>query len=226
MTDLNEQTSTDSDDGRLRRTGTWLATSKTTGVLAWAFCAVLAVVVAAAVVIAVTRDNDSGKHSRPTNVGAFNDRSGTRSAGHAVGVPRRTSSAESSPTRQPSRRALPQAPADRSQFRQGDPVAAPDGMMWQQVGPFVLPFSTSAGPARIDGPIARGYTQTPQGAALAAWQASWRINIDPESLDAVFDNQIEPSTRGNKALGRQAMARLEPVPAAVPPRCLPGYRME
>ncbi|MBM4479804.1 hypothetical protein MWT96_24875 (plasmid) [Prescottella equi] len=201
MTDLNEQTSTDSDDGRLRRTGTWLATSKTTGVLAWAFCAVLAVVVAAAVVIAVTRDNDSGNTAGPQTSVPSTTAPAPAAPGTQFGVP--SSDIFGRVVAQPVNprgEALPQAPADRSQFRQGDPVAAPDGMMWQQVGPFVLPFSTSAGPARIDGPIARGYTQTPQGAALAAWQASWRINIDPESLDAVFDNQIEPSTRGNKAL--------------------------
>lgn len=50
-------------------------------------------------------------------------------------------------------------------------------------------------------PIGTGFARTPpQGAALAAWQISMRTVIDQESLDAVFDNQIEPSTRGgNKA---------------------------
>ncbi|NKS56581.1 hypothetical protein GS504_03445 [Rhodococcus hoagii] len=201
MTDLNEQEQTSSDEGRLRRTGSWLATSRTTGVLAWAFCAVLAVVVVAAVLIAVTRDSDSDNASRPQTSAPSTTEPAPATPGAQFGVPASDifGRVVAQPVN-PRGQALPQSPVDRPQFRQGSPVTAPDGMMWQQIGPFVLPFSTSDGPARIDGPIARGYTQTPQGAALAAWQANWRLPIDQESLDAVFESQIEPSTRGPKAL--------------------------
>ncbi|KIM17613.1 hypothetical protein QV65_03555 [Rhodococcus erythropolis] len=50
---------------RLRRTGEWLATSRTTGIAAAVFCALLAVVVAVAVFIAVTRDDDSAGSGAP-----------------------------------------------------------------------------------------------------------------------------------------------------------------
>ncbi|AGT95629.1 hypothetical protein NOU13_30895 [Rhodococcus erythropolis] len=185
---------------RLRRTGEWLATSRTTGIAAAVFCALLAVVVAVAVFIAVTRDDDSAGAGAPTATQPPATAPAKPDSGTAFGVP----SADlfgrviANPVN-PRGQALPQSSADRPSFKEGDPVPAPEGLMWQQVGPFILPFSTSDGPTRVDGPLATGFARTPQGAALAAWQISMRTVIDQESLDAVFDNQIEPSTRGNKA---------------------------
>ncbi|WP_406231126.1 hypothetical protein [Nocardia sp. NBC_01009] len=56
--------------------------------------------------------------------------------------------------------------------------------VWQRVfgGP-VVRFSTSDGPARIEGKAAVGFAHTPQGAALAAEQIYWRTNANPRDRD-------------------------------------------
>ncbi|WP_067471607.1 hypothetical protein [Nocardia amamiensis] len=91
--------------------------------------------------------------------------------------------------------ALPQKPVSRDDYRCDTPPncpapAAPESVMWQEVKPWVLPFSTSDGPARVEGPLAEGYTRTPQGAALAAWQIVWRAASSREVFDAVMAHQI------------------------------------
>ncbi|QXQ15424.1 hypothetical protein [Skermania piniformis] len=66
-------------------------------------------------------------------------------------------------------------------------TAAPKGMDgpggWQRVYGVSVPFSSSDGPARIDGGLAVGYAHTPQGAALAAAQISYRMNARPADRD-------------------------------------------
>ncbi|WP_157124477.1 hypothetical protein [Nocardia pseudovaccinii] len=59
--------------------------------------------------------------------------------------------------------------------------------VWQRVfgGP-VVRFSTSDGPARIDGKAAVGFAHTPQGAALAAEQIYWRTNANPRDRDLLL----------------------------------------
>lgn len=79
-------------------------------------------------------------------------------------------------------------------------VDAPAGMMWQQVTPYVLPFSTSDGPAKVDGVLASGYTRTPQGAALAAWQIPWRAGISRAIYDVVLSTQTVGSAQDFAAL--------------------------
>ncbi|GAB4590233.1 hypothetical protein Ntsu_80650 [Nocardia sp. IFM 10818] len=73
-------------------------------------------------------------------------------------------------------------------------------MMWQAIGPFVLPFSTSDGPASVDGVLARGYTRTPQGAALAAWQIPWRAGISRSNYDTVMSAQTVGSAQDFAAM--------------------------
>ncbi|WP_327099987.1 hypothetical protein OIE68_15105 [Nocardia vinacea] len=59
--------------------------------------------------------------------------------------------------------------------------------VWQRVfgGP-VVRFSTSDGPARVDGKAAVGFAHTPQGAALAAEQIYWRTNANPRDRDLLL----------------------------------------
>lgn len=95
----------------------------------------------------------------------------------------------------PAGQVLAQKPVSREDYRCDTPPncaapAAPDSVMWQEVKPWVLPFSTSDGPARIDGSLAVGYTHTPQGAALAAWQIAWRAASSREVFDAVMAHQM------------------------------------
>ncbi|MET8427822.1 hypothetical protein [Nocardia sp. NPDC004860] len=101
--------------------------------------------------------------------------------------------------------ALPQSPVPHGDYScpsaPNCPVVdAPAGMMWQQVGPFTLPFSTSDGPGRIDGPVADGYTRTPQGAALAAWQIIWRLAMSRTYYDAVVPAQVTGTAQDLESL--------------------------
>ncbi|WP_020108330.1 hypothetical protein [Nocardia sp. 348MFTsu5.1] len=54
------------------------------------------------------------------------------------------------------------------------PPATPQGLMWQSVYGFALPFSTSDGPTRWDGDVATGFSHRPEGSALAGWQLIFR----------------------------------------------------
>lgn len=51
------------------------------------------------------------------------------------------------------------------------PLEAPKGLMWQRVNGTPLPFSISDGPTTISkAGVPSGFSHTPQGAVLAAWQ--------------------------------------------------------
>ncbi|WP_051158431.1 hypothetical protein [Nocardia carnea] len=101
--------------------------------------------------------------------------------------------------------ALPQSAVSRPDYRcelppNCAPVPAPEAMMWQEIKPSVLPFSTSDGPARIDGVAATGYTRTPQGAALAALQIFWRAVASRTNFDVITDRQMVGSPEDLEAL--------------------------
>ncbi|QIS23641.1 hypothetical protein [Nocardia terpenica] len=94
----------------------------------------------------------------------------------------------------PAGQPLSQTPLQRGEYRcdlppNCPPVESPAGVMWQEVKPWVLPFSTSDGPARMDGPLAVGFSRTPQGAALAAWQIVSRATSSRQNLDVVVARQ-------------------------------------
>lgn len=85
------------------------------------------------------------------------------------------------------------APADGS-------VPAPAGLMWQRVNGMPLPFSTSDGPTSIsaDG-VPGGFSHTPQGALLAAWQIGQRAAWAP-------DNQAQAVITQRAVVGPAAAA--------------------
>lgn len=91
-------------------------------------------------------------------------------------------------------------PQDASKQRKpGDPAwltAAPAGTTapqgWQRVYGASVPFSTSDGPARIENGLAVGYAHTPQGAALAAAQITYRLNARPANRD-LYVTQVRVS---------------------------------
>jgi hypothetical protein len=58
---------------------------------------------------------------------------------------------------------------------------APTGLEWKLVNGVRLPFSSSDGPTGMDGPQPIGFSHTPQGAMLAAWQLSTRLLTDPNT---------------------------------------------
>ncbi|WP_216892149.1 hypothetical protein [Nocardia alni] len=55
------------------------------------------------------------------------------------------------------------------------------GLEWRLVNGVRLPFSASDGPTGMDGPQPIGFSDTPQGAVLAAWQLSTRLLTDPDT---------------------------------------------
>ncbi|MEU6558443.1 hypothetical protein [Nocardia nova] len=78
-------------------------------------------------------------------------------------------------------------------------TAAPTGTTepkgWQRVFGASVPFSTSDGPTRIDDSgLAVGYSHTPQGAALAAAQITYRLNARPGDRD-LYVRQVRVSAQ-------------------------------
>ncbi|MEV5647557.1 hypothetical protein AB0L57_04815 [Nocardia sp. NPDC052254] len=78
-------------------------------------------------------------------------------------------------------------------------TAAPTGTTepegWQRVFGASVPFSTSDGPTRIDNSgLAVGYSHTPQGAALAAAQITYRLNARPGDRD-LYVRQVRVSAQ-------------------------------
>ncbi|MFF2082491.1 hypothetical protein ACFVVM_01885 [Nocardia sp. NPDC058176] len=76
-------------------------------------------------------------------------------------------------------------------------TAAPVGTTkphgWQRVFGASVPFSTSDGPSRIEDGLAVGYARTPQGAALAAAQITYRLNARPADRD-LYVTQVRVSS--------------------------------
>ncbi|MFD4429703.1 hypothetical protein [Nocardia sp. NPDC058497] len=76
-------------------------------------------------------------------------------------------------------------------------TGAPEGTTkphgWQRVYGASVPFSTSDGPTRISDGLAVGYARTPQGAALAAAQITYRLNARPADRD-LYVTQVRVSS--------------------------------
>ncbi|MBT2432297.1 hypothetical protein J7F01_08785 [Streptomyces sp. ISL-22] len=68
---------------------------------------------------------------------------------------------------------------------------APIGLSWKKFGPINLPASKDAGPAVVDGGVARCYAHTPRGALLALTNISIRSSNGPDWRDVV-DQQVYP----------------------------------
>ncbi|GGK39784.1 hypothetical protein [Nocardia camponoti] len=72
------------------------------------------------------------------------------------------------------------------------PVGTTASHGWQRVYGASVPFSTSDGPTRIEGGQVVGYAHTPQGAALAAAQITYRLNARPADRD-LYTSQVRVS---------------------------------
>ncbi|MCP2315895.1 hypothetical protein APR12_001228 [Nocardia amikacinitolerans] len=106
----------------------------------------------------------------------------------------------------PAGQPLPQDPTH--QRKPSDPdwlTAAPEGTQaprgWQRVYGASVPFSTSDGPTRIEDGLAVGYAHTPQGAALAAAQITYRLNARPADRD-LYVRQVRVSAQQIAAYDR------------------------
>lgn len=158
----------------------------------------IAVAAGVVIVIAVSiwmfgRDNTTPEHSASGPVAA-----GPEAPGKGSPLPQ-----------QPE---LVRSPADPAWL-----TGAPHDISWQRVDGVPLPFSSSDGPARIDGAVASGYSHTPQGAVMAAAQISFRLAWSPDYervvraqtavsdqtrqqlVDARASNSLDPAVVGQYA---------------------------
>lgn len=93
-------------------------------------------------------------------------------------------------------------------------LVAPEGVRWQLFMGVALPYSPTAGPTVVDGPVHGGFERTQQGALLAAVQLGTRYLLTPgEGWREVLARQVLPGA------GRDAFARNR---AGIDPQAPPG----
>lgn len=73
-----------------------------------------------------------------------------------------------------------------------DLTAPPSKLEWKLIDGVRLPFSKGDGPAKVSGPLATGFSHTPQGAVVAAWQISTRLTTSA-GYEQVMANQVRGS---------------------------------
>lgn len=143
--------------------------------------AVLALIVLVGIVVYVTRDEDPAGAALPP---VENSSGASGFATPELDVLGRRVDVPNNPAGQP----LPQDTARQREpgdpdWLTGAPVGTTEPRGWQRVYGASVPFSISDGPARIENDLAVGYAHTPQGAALAAAQITYRLNARPADRD-------------------------------------------
>ncbi|MET3642744.1 hypothetical protein ABIC73_004347 [Prescottella equi] len=107
----------------------------------------------------------------------------------------------------PAGQALAQtAPGPRTECDPGAPVTSPTGVMIQTTFDTPNLFSTSDGPTKVDGLIARGYSHSPQGASLAAYNIWQRFQLGGDVAAAVLENQAVADPEVMKRFEAEGMA--------------------
>lgn len=130
-------------------------------------------------------------------------RGGSDPAPAAGGIPAPTAAAADPPTEQTSSAAAPGA----TQYATAPPVS----VSFSDVGGLQLPFSPVDGPTRVSGPIAAGYSHTPQGAALAAVQIGSRLVYAPGYARVVAAQSTQtPTLQAQFIATRDGRAQLTP----------------
>ncbi|WP_430336158.1 hypothetical protein [Rhodococcus sp. ACT016] len=124
----------------------------------------------------------------------------------------------------PAGQALPQtAPGPRTECDPAAPVTSPTGVMIQTTFDTPNLFSTSDGPTKVDGLLARGYSHSPQGASLAAYNIWQRFQLGGDVGTAVLKNQAVADPEVMKKFDEQGMSetsvsaetrRVTPAPSA------------
>lgn len=153
------------------------------------------IVVVGIVVYAGGGDGPSASGPAPGGDGGSIVSDATGFAGPEVDVLGRRVDIPNNPAGQP----LSQSPGQRHKPADKDWItAAPSGTTgpggWQRVFGVSVPFSTSDGPTRLEDGLAVGYAHTPQGAALAAAQISYRLNARPADRQLV-ERQLRAAPR-------------------------------
>ncbi|NKY51150.1 hypothetical protein [Nocardia vermiculata] len=162
--------------------------------------AVIALIVIVGVFVYVGRDTSSSSAPGDGKAGsAPSPVAGSGATGFAapdVDLFGRRVDVPNNPAGQP----LPQDPSQRHTSSDDDWLtAAPAGTTeqrgWQRVFGASVPFSTSDGPTRIDdNGLAVGYSHTPQGAAVAAAQITYRLNARPGDRE-LYVRQVRVSAQ-------------------------------
>jgi hypothetical protein len=106
-------------------------------------------------------------------------------------------------------------------------TAAPAAMRFQDVGGAALPFSPVDGPLRINGPLAAGYSHTPQGAVLAAMQLLIRLAYLPGWAQVMTEQTVWEGPARDKAITqRNSTPQWTPAEIAAQIMTPIGFRVE
>jgi len=106
-------------------------------------------------------------------------------------------------------------------------TAAPAGLRFQDVGGLTLPFSPVDGPLRINGPIAAGYSHTPQGAVVAMMQLLPRLVLGPEYRQVVTEQVVADQGVKDKLIAARATRPQDsPAQLATEAAVPVGFRVE
>lgn len=90
----------------------------------------------------------------------------------------------------PAGQPLPQRdPGTRVECDPGQLPTSQGGMSIQRNFDLAMLYSETDGPARVDGDLARGYSHSPQGAALAAWNTWHRLRVGGDVTKQVLLEQ-------------------------------------
>lgn len=84
------------------------------------------------------------------------------------------------------------------------PTTAPAGVRWELVGSLPVPVSTTAGPSRVNGTTASGFTHTPDGALIAAAQVLMRSSLGEEYWEPTIKGQFVPSEDRDRLLAQMS----------------------
>lgn len=101
----------------------------------------------------------------------------------------------------------PTSPAQRTSTPATiDLTAAPAQLEWKLIDGVRLPYSKIDGPAKVSGSLATGYSHTPQGAVVAAWQISSRLAVSTD-YERVMATQVR-GTESERTQVRQEVAEV------------------
>lgn len=108
-----------------------------------------------------------------------------------------------------------------------DTTSAPDQVRWETWQGVEVPVSSVDGPRTINGAVAAGYTQTPQGAVLAAAQGLTRLRLAPDDAWPQVANAVAAPGKGRDlyAVSRVQVSITGPVPAGSVD-ALRGFRVD
>lgn len=108
-----------------------------------------------------------------------------------------------------------------------DTAAAPTELTWSRWQGVQLPTSRVDGPRNVDGDVVSGYTNSPQGAVLAAVHGSIRLALSPDtSWPKVANAVAAPGVGRDTYAVNRALISIAAVPAGPAPMAVKGFRVD